>query len=86
MAQATRRQQYRNMFGSGIGPTGLGGMQGGAGTAQDAAGGLYAPPAIPALGIDFSKPSTWSALYFGIAVFWLVFIYSAHGGRRGGIL
>lgn len=77
----------RTMFGAGgIGPTGLGGMQGGVGTAQDATGGIYAPPGIPALGIDMSKPSTWAWIYFGAAVTYLLFIYAAHGGRKGGIV
>lgn len=84
---AARRVIQRNAAGLGIGPMGVGGMQGGVGTAQDAAAGIYAPPQLPfMLGIDLSKASTWSWIWFLVAVGYLGFIYTAHGGRRGGIL
>jgi len=84
---ASRRILQRNAYNTGIGPLGMGGYQGGVGTAQDAATGIYAPRQLPAmLGIDFTKASTWSWVWFIAAVAYLGFIYTAHGGRRGGIL
>ena len=83
---ANPRVSQRSALGTGIGPTGLGGMQGGVGGAQDATHGLFAAPPLTKLGINFSQASTWAWIWFGLAVFYLAFMYGAHGGRKGGIV
>lgn len=35
--------------------------------------------------VNFSRPSTWAWLYFGVAMAFLAFMYFGHGGTRGAV-
>jgi hypothetical protein len=60
---------------------------GGVGTLPQAQQSVLAPPGtFPRFGLDFSKAHTWSWIWFSVAVFYVFFIYAAHGGRRGGVV
>lgn len=68
-------------------PQGAGQYAGGVGTLNQAQGNVLLPPSASSrFGLDWSSAHTWAWLWFAASVAYLIVMYTAHGGRRGGAL